>query len=422
MKRTFLSLLMTAILVISAIPVFAVSSGTGIGIDITPEEFPPLIWMCDERVVIEDCVEEGRKTDCTDGLIERIQNYAFEGEQIHWTVLVMDKNKIEEIEDVVGTIGSTQGEGNDIEVECAAVVGGPDPIPASCNARILEEELTDFDPDTMAYYDCLFTVETPDSMYDEYFITVEAIGSDGQSATMDENEFWFLNPVIAVSVDGDIVFENVRPGAVAYSDTILVGNDADEGSGVLLDMFISGTDFYDPDSSGAKCPDTNQLQLSNSIRSPSNIGTDGGAADADGGGPAGSGTDDSPAHNALDCEADTTGITGDVDSDHLCYFATNGAYSSAGADNADAEGYVPIVYGDEFTRDFYNDAEIIQEDAFGPFGSLNIGTFVGVPANYHNGNVLTPGAEIAMTFKLGLPEPCVGNFNTGDLFFWGEAI
>src|SRR3989344_4004960 len=156
MKRTFLSLLMTAILVISAIPVFAVSSGTGIGIDITPEEFPPLIWMCDERVVIEDCVEAGRETDCSDDLTERIENYDFEGEQIYWEILVMDKNKIEEIQEVVGTIGSTQGEGNDIEVECQRVVDLDDgeDIPADCNARIGEELLEHFDEQTMAQYEC----------------------------------------------------------------------------------------------------------------------------------------------------------------------------------------------------------------------------------------------------------------------------
>ena len=407
MKKGFLSLLLTAILVISAIPVFAVSSGTGIGIDITPEEFPPHIWMCDARLVIEDCVEGGRITDCSDPLFERVNNYAFEGEQIHWSVLVMDKNKVEQIQEVVGTIGSTQGEGNDIEVQCARADPQPDTgdgLPASCNARILEEQLTTFDTETIAFYDCLFTVETADSMYGEYFITVEAIGSDGLSATMDENEYWFLNPIIAVSIDGDITFEDVRPGAVAYSDTILVGNDADEGSGVLLDMFISGTDFYDPDSSGAKCPTSNRLKLSQDSRSQASLGP---------------GTTPRAGLATNDCNADipngasdvpgSTGLTSVDNNDHLCYFATSGTYSTAlGDPRADVEGYVPIVYSDEFTTDFYTDAEVILNGIAG--------------GGYSAGNFLAPGAEQAVTFKLALPEPCVGNFNTGDIFFWGEAI
>jgi len=38
------------------------------------------------------------------------------------------------------------------------------------------------------------------------------------------------------------------------------------------------------------------------------------------------------------------------------------------------------------------------------------------------GNVLAPGAEMAITFKLSLPEPCNGNFDTGSLYFFGEAV
>lgn len=433
MKTKFVSLLLTAIMVLSLAPlVIADDTGTGIGIDIEPEEFEVLIWECENYVMLEDCVEEGRGTDCTDNLLERIEDYAFEGEQIANRVLVMDKNKIEEVEDVVGTLGSTQGAGNDIEVECIAV-GAWDPdgdgtVADQCAARILEESLDDepFDPLTQEYYDCIFTVETPDSMQGEYWYTIEAIAIDS-SAILDENSYWFLNPIIALAIDGDVEFTGVRPGSVAYSSTILVGNDAEEGSGVLLDMFISGTDFYDPDDSGARCPDTNQLQLSNSVRSPSNIGADGGADTIV---PEGSGTgsaDVIPASHAnRACEAGVDGITGDTDADHLCYYASNGAYTTSSADgagtpasNADVEGYVPIVYGDTFTRDFYNDAEIIRNPGTDLSGLLLIGT---LPIHYHAGNTLTPGAEIAVTFKLGLPEPCVGNFNEGAIYFWGEAI
>ena len=235
-------------------------------------------------------------------------------------------------------------------------------------------------------------------MYGEYWITVEAIGEDG-SATMDENEFWFLNPTIALSVDGDLTFEDVRPGSVSYSNTLTVGNDADDGSGVLMDMFISGTDFYDSSSSGARCPNTNQLKLSQNARNDASLG----------------GESTSGATYTTICNAGSTGLTSSTNADHICYYATQGAYSTANGDgvgdNADAEGYRPIIYGDSFTRDFYNDAEIISND------QLSINSIL-----YDAGNVLSPGSEIALTFKLGLPEPCVGNFDSGDIFFWGEAI
>ncbi|MBI2629795.1 hypothetical protein HYW76_01710 [Candidatus Pacearchaeota archaeon] len=399
--KTIYGILVMALLALSVIPgALAVSIGSGIGLDITPEQFAPRIWMCDSRIVLEDPVEAGRISNAGTMLVERVNNYAFEGEQIQWRVLAMDKNKIEEIQEVVGTIGPTQGTGNDIEVECVRENAHTDgeALEASCNARILEEQLTEFDAETMDYYTCTFTVETPASMHGEYFITGEAIGTDGQSAIMDENEYWFLNPVIALSIDGDMTFSDVRPGSIAYSSTMLVGNDAEAGSGVLLDMFISGTDFYDPASSGARCPTTNHLKLSLNLREQAALG----AGILPG------------ATFSTDCDIDTwinTPAERSVDNhDHLCYYATSGAYGTAGNANADAEGYKPIVYSNEFTRDFYRDAEIIQ------------GIEVPGSNGFYPGNFLTPGAEIAITFKLGLPEPCVGDFSEGQIYFWGEAI
>jgi len=199
-------------------------------------------------------------------------------------------------------------------------------------------------------------------MYGEYWLTVEA--SDGDNlGTMAENEYWFLNPVVALSIDGDMTFNTVRPGTDAYSSTVLVGNDADDSSGVMMDMFISGTDFYDSSSSGARCPTSNQLSLNN-----------------------------------------------------FRYFATNGAYSTQNpygvsytGPTADAEGYKGIIYGIGFNNPttFYNFAEIIPVQQVGP---------------YYTANILAPGAEMALTFKLSLPEPCNGNFDTGSIYFWGEAI
>ena len=146
------------------------------------------------------------------------------------------------------------------------------------------------------------------------------------------------------------------------------------------------------------------MKLSNDNRSPA-------AIEATGSGDASAGV-----HVNNDCQAGALGLS-EHNADHLCYYATNGAYSTADASNADVEGYVPIVYGDAFSRNFYNDAEIIRNPGTGTSGILDIDGI-----EYHAGNVLSPGAEIAMNFKLGLPEPCVGNFNEGDIFFWGEAI
>jgi hypothetical protein len=261
----------------------------------------------------------------------------------------MDKNGKEKIEDVFGTVDE------DIEVNCQEI--GISQILPTCNARILEEQITEFDSNMMQYYECILTVETPESMYGEMWITIEAVDLDGLSGIMDENEYWFLNPEIALSIDGELTFEDVRPGTSSYSETLLIGNDADDGSGVMLDMFISGTDFYDSSSSGAMCPITNQLSL-----------------------------------------------------DAFRYFVTNGAYSSLTDNRRDAEGYVGIEYGIGFNdpNPFYGTHEILHSP-------LNV-------AGYHAGNILAPGAEMALTFRLDLPEPCNGDFDTGSIYFWGEAI
>jgi len=351
------NLLLVAVMVLTLLPsVLAVSFGSGITPDIGTEDYAPNVWQCGHRVVYDDATEPGRVSPDGTQLLERTQNYAFEGEQISWLVLVKDKNGIEKLSDVFATIGDVQGAGNDIEVNCDEYLE-LNRVKPSCNARILEEQVTEFDSNTMRYYMCTLTVETPESMYGEFWTTVEAVDLDGLSGTMAENEFWFFNPVVALSIEGGLDFEDVRPGTSSYSSTLLVGNDADDGSGVMLDMFISGTDFYDSSSSGAKCPTTNQLELEN-----------------------------------------------------FRYFATNGAYSTQTDDRDDAEGYVGIGYGVGFNdpNPFYNDYEILHSP-------LNA-------AGYHAGNILAPGAEMALTFRLDLPEPCNGDFDTGSIYFWGEAI
>ncbi|MDP2926374.1 MAG: hypothetical protein Q8N99_08405 [Nanoarchaeota archaeon] len=378
MKKTLVVLVMAMILVMPV--VLAVDVGQGIGITVNTQKFQPRVWMCDSRSVNDDRTENGQN-DQDQGandpisnfdLSERKHNYAFEGESIHWIVLVMDKNKIEEVTDVVGTIGQSQGAGNDVEVECQRLTGIPrikgpthegGNIPKSCNAKIDQFIVKEFNPDVMAFYDCRLTVETPDSMHGEYFITIEAKDASGLSGTMAENEYWYLNPTIALSVDGNLEFDEVMPGTDSYSNTILVGNDAEAGSGVILDMFISGTDFYDPSSSGAKCSEnTNKLALT-----------------------------------------------------AFRYFATNGAFATQTSPVADVEGYVPIPYSTEISgaKRIIRWNDVIRGAA--PSSDVE-------EADWNNGNALSPGSEVALTFKLTMPEPCVGDFSSGQIYFWGEAI
>jgi len=370
--------------------------GSGVGINIDTEDFLPLIWMDpDSRVVYHNPADGGNE------LIERINNYAFEGEQIVWRVLVLDKNGIEKVRDVYGTLGTSQGPGNDMEVNCDAT---SDTDVGSFHATLGEELITDFDADTMRIYSCAFTVETPASMYGEYYINTEVEDYDGNLAVLDENEYWFLNPMIAISITGDINFGSVRPGTFAYSDTLLVENDADDDSGVLLDMTISGTDFYDPASSGAKCPVSNRLRL-NTGGSDLTLGRN----------PAGAITSYDPGAQGI---CDSTGdLSIETDVDPLCYFAANGGYTTANdAVRRDVKGYVGIPYeagSDNERIPIITGATAVDT----PINLITLGT-----VEYFGGNILPPGDEVAITFRLYLPEPCNGDFSDGSIFFWATAI
>jgi len=347
--KKLLVLSVMAVLMLSVMPgIIAVNVGQGITPDINTEDFEPLVWMC-ARHVSDDLVEP-QLYDAP-----RFNNYAFTGESVTWKVLVMDKNGKEKISDVYATIGDVQGEGNDIEVNCVRTSEQVSPH-ENCEATIGQYDVQ-WNADLMAVYVCTLTVEP--EWYGEYWITVEAEDMDGLMGTMANNEYWYMNPVIALSIDGDLTFDEVRPGSRATSSTLLVGNDADDGSGVLLDMYISGTDFYDSDSSGAMCPTTNQLSLN-----------------------------------------------------RFTYDVVNGQFLIED---------LAIRHGDRIDQagkivDHDPDAMIVDSLV----GSQNFGRIFGEGGP--SVNFLAPGAELALTFQLDLPEPCNGDFDTGSIYFWGEAI
>ncbi len=411
MKRFLVSLLV-ALLVLSPLTL-GVSNSVSTNIVVDPEGFEPLIWLStDGRITYRDPASGNAE------IIERTNNYAFEGEMVAWLTLVMDKNGIEDINSVTVTVGPTQVEGNPQEVTCSlqpTFFEDGDDIRPYFNARIGEEQLEEFDSDVMGVYLCALTVETPNSMYGEYWIVGEVEDADGNKADFDENEYWFFNPVIALSIDGTLGFDNVRPGSASYSDTLRISNDADEGSGVVLDMTISGTDFYDPSSSGAKCPVSNRVRLNSGTNGNPHDYSTNGAVNPAGSFDRGAQTNcDNPAfrENGGDVGDD---LSTEEQFDVFCYFATNGAYKTSN-DNIrrDIEGYVGIPYetGEQSDR-----APIISSTA--PADRIDFGSG---SKEYFAGNVLTPGADMAVTFRLFLPEPCNGEFSDGQIYFWGEAI
>jgi len=378
--------------------VLGIETSVGIGIDIQIDEFKPLIWLCDSSVL--DDYEENWH-DCTLGgepLMERWYNYAFEGEQLVWEVLVMDKNKIQEIQDVYVIMsayeGATDGE---FVVEC--IPSGEQPsttIPPKCNARIGQEELTQFDPAIMEMYLCRMTVEPKASMYQEYWVSVAAESKESSGltefASIDEDEYWYFNPVVGLTISDQILFDNVANGVQVYSNTVLVENDADPDSGVHMEMFIGGQDFRPGPGEDGTCIDPTNGDISNYLV----LG-------------------DNDATNDCDMPADFSPVPpqGLAWWDTFCYYAVNGAYSTAdlGPNRIDAEGYagIPTI------RNNYGILDAAP--LLGEYATTGCPTQAEIA-----GNVLGPGDEVSLTLKLMIPEPCTGSFSDGQINIYGEAI
>jgi hypothetical protein len=356
-KQMNKTLAMIVVLLLSFQTVLANGVGGNLGIVITPEQFAPRVFMDpNTRLVMDDQTEPGAIP--VPELIERINNYAFEGESISWDVMVWDKNGVpEKISDVFVEIhqdGQALGyiEANCISSSRTGLVYGND------GAVWFEgEEQLEWNPETMGWYTCTLTIETPNSMHGQYMVYAKAVDLSGLSGTAAEQEYWFFNPEIALGFNGALNFGTVRPGGTYKSSTITITNDAEASSGVLLDMFVAGTDFYDPTHSGTMCPTSNVLKLTN-----------------------------------------------------FRYYASQGAYNTCLNAGTDAECYDTINY---------------YMDGAGAPSNNNYGRIIDGPAvgPYPLGNIMSPGSDISMNFKLALPEPCNGGpFTQGKFMFFGEAI
>ncbi len=380
-----LGILIVAVLALSILPTMVMAAGASgsLGGDIGVEEFTPVVFQCGDRVVLDDAIQPWRTSTLGEDLIERNQHYLFEGERYEVDALVFDKNKVEE--DVVDMVLADEIS-NPID---AAFEGNCYKVAESdinfsdCNARIDEQTLTSYDPSTMQAWRCFIDIQPTEQMAGEYWMAVRATsGLTGEEGIYDEVAKWYINPEITINVDGALDFSGVRPGTAKYS-TVLVTNDAE--GGVLLDMFITGKNWPTADTAPlGRCWDAGTSQLV----------------------------------NYLPLSA-------------FSYYAENGDYSTrddAATDlnnydsgttrTVDSEGYVNIQrqLNDGFEEEMFNEAEIIQANPFS----------VGGPNPGYYANILYPGSVgMSMTFRLMLPEPCYGNFESetdGSIFIWAEAI
>jgi len=403
-----------ALLVISVTP-FIMAAGTGgsLGGGIEVEEFEPMVFQCGERVLYDDDIQPWRITDQHPSpLDERNNHYLFEGERYQVDVLVFDKNKIEEAmvdlvlegEEVCELVCPGAGEDcyedcvtyDDFEINCVEESVTRTVYPDTnnnnidhCNVRVGEETLHIFESDTMQGFKCTIDILDSEHMYGTFWMKVRAIsGLTEEEGEYDEIARWFINPMVSLSVDGELDFSEVRPGTASYS-TVLIENTAE--GGVILDMFITGKDWPAADTELGRC------QLVD---------------------------DQGDEHDDI--------LVNYLPLGAFRYYAENGAYSTRTdmevddddySDsinrNSDDEGYVNIhrQLNAGFEEAMFDEAEIIQENPL---------ELSDPEENIYLANLLYPGsAGMSITFRLELPEPCYGNFESetdGSIFFWGEAV
>ncbi len=293
------------------------------------------VFLFDNRQLLSDLPEQGGVSLN----YYRMNDYAFEGEVIYFPVLALHLDGIENVQDVYVAVSTSQSSPpNEKKVSC---VLGEQPAEGSsiqrANARFGEEGFEEFDSDIMAMYACYYVVENKYLVYGEYWIGVKISDINNTYEQMDENEYWFFNPALGLSLNpATLDLGEKDAGEIVYSDIFFVRNDAEADAGVILNMSISSTDFYHTSPSISKCPITNMLTA-----------------------------------------------------DHIKYFAANGAYSTLNDPRADEEGYIPLSH---------EDSAII---------------------NNLWGNILHPGGELAIQFKVNIPERCRGNFDTGNIIIKG---
>ena len=196
----------------------------------------------------------------------RTDRYSFTGEQIQWKVLAWDKNGVpEKLTNVfVGLVGELNTSNIEYETSCQYL--GPIDELQTLNSQGYSDvkELTSTEPllygdaETMGEYLC--TINVNSNCHGKKYVNLRAIDLDNNVNNLLSTESWFCNPSLDITISGNINFGELSPGQQGYS-TFSIQNSAEAGSGVQVVLAVSGTDFYDPSSSGAMCSTSNKLNL-----------------------------------------------------------------------------------------------------------------------------------------------------------------
>lgn len=297
------------------------------------------------------------------------QNYVFTGETMDYYVVVMDEDTDDDIASVNLYIGQNQ------VAPCAPVDYTPDEDAFGVNYNGADGNT----------YICRLIVDstwtTPNSITIKVDDDEECDSGNATLIATGEIDWLNFNPSLAVSLDStQINFGKVIPGETATSNAIKLKNDAEVGSGVVMDMYIASDDYFtDTNNPNSICGAGNGIRYDKfsyyATKGSINSGTNNAVEEGLGAG------DGSPDREGDICESNPD------------EFTTLTSYSGRGENNGHIEDMCRIIN--------------TQKDA----------------------SLLTQGASMSITFRLDLtdddvdtPEECHGNFNNGQFHFVGRAV
>jgi hypothetical protein len=161
--------------------------------------------------------------------------YAFQGELLHWDVLVADQNGKSDIATVMlGTASCSPGTQLSSGVSLSAYgVSGT------------------FNTNNMVIYSCDYSVGTTHGSTSFQIIATDKGALTGTT----RSDVWMLNPIVSVSVDTGLSFGPLSPGQQG-AKTLKFTN---SGEAPVILSVSADQNFYDPTPSGGMCPTSNAL-------------------------------------------------------------------------------------------------------------------------------------------------------------------
>ena len=306
------------------------------------------------------------------------QNYVFTGETLDYYLLVEDENGVEDIDTVQLTV-----DGVPVGV-CAPVNLSDYNVCQNNNIDEAAFGIDSFNGSNMRTYICRVIVQS--QWDDEVLIGFKATDGDAPDSlctpttvTSRETDLINFNPELALTLTGGAIdFGTVEPGSTTISNTVYLGNDAEAGSGVLMDMYIESDDYFtDPLNPLALCGAGNGIP-----------------------------------YTAFSYYATKGSInSGRNGNQYSWYGLGDGNWNNACSANKDEFTELPSHSGniDDMCR-IINNADT---DGIPAPGDVAASATAGL---------LSQGAEMSLRFKLEVPDRCIGSFTDGQFHFVGRVV